>query len=474
MAPARNDDLFTTPNGVDQPIQAKSQAGEGHLMHRSLAQQPYMVESASGINLHLSNGQTVMDACGGAAVALIGHGNEEVIQAVTEQARKVSYVHTQAYTTQPAEELANILLEGNPHGLEKAFFVCSGSEAVESALKLARQYHYEKGEAGRLHLIARQRSYHGNTMATMSVSTVGARKVPYEGFAYPHVSYVSPAYAYQYQRRDETEEQFTKRLLEEVEAEFQRVGPGKVIGFVAETMIGATAGCVAAPAGYLRGVREICDRHGALLILDEVMCGTGRTGTFFAFEREDGNVVPDIVTVAKGLGGGYGPIAGVLVHKKVVDVLRSGSRAFNHGHTYQAHPVACAAALAVQKIVKRERLVERCAMLGGLLEKLLRAELKDCRSVGDIRGRGLFWGVEFVKDRETRETFEPSQRFGLRVQERAFEKGVAVYPGAGTVDGTRGDHVLLAPPFTTTEEQMAQICKVFREAVEEIEAETER
>ncbi|OLN97178.1 putative aminotransferase C1771.03c-like protein 2 [Colletotrichum chlorophyti] len=470
MAPARNDELFTPATAGQDPINVKPKPAEGHLMHRSLVQHPSMVESASGINLNLANGHTVIDACGGAAVALIGHGNEEVIQAITDQARKVSYVHTQAYTTEPAEELADIILSGNPHGLEKAFFVCSGSEAVESALKLARQYFYEKKEPQRLHFIGRRQAYHGNTMATMSLSTVAARKVPYQGFSYPHVSYVSPAYAYQYQRENETEAEYTSRLLAELEDEFQRVGPENVIAFVAETMVGATAGCVAPPAGYLSGVRQICDKYGSLLVLDEVMCGTGRTGKYFAFEQE--GIVPDIVTVAKGLGGGYGPIAGVLMHEKVVTALRQGSQSFNHGHTYQAHPIACAAALAVQKIIKRENLVSRCAELGKELEVLLRAELKDCRSVGNIRGRGLFWGVEFVKNQDTKETFDPKTRFGLRVQERAFEKGVALYPGAGTVDGARGDHVLIAPPFITTEGELKQIVRVLRQSVEEIEAET--
>ncbi|KAK1979029.1 aminotransferase class-III [Colletotrichum cereale] len=470
MAPARVDEPFTPATKSQTPVNTKTNGGEGRLMHRSLVQHPFTVESASGVYLYLANGQKIIDACGGAAVALLGHGNEEVIRAITDQARKVSYVHTQAYTTQPAEELANLLLDGRPHGLEKAFFVSSGSEAVEAALKLARQYHYEKGQSKRLHFIGRRQAYHGNTMASMSISTVAARKAPYEGFGYPHVSYVSPAYAYQYQRKEETEDEYTARLLAEIEAEFQKVGPGNVIAFVAETVVGATAGCVAPPVGYLAGVRQICDRHGALLILDEIMCGTGRTGTFFAFEQE--GAVPDIVTVAKGLGGGYSPIAGVLIHEKVVAALRQGSNAFCHGHTYQAHPVACAAALAVQKILRRDRLVARCAQLGKQLEAMLRSELMSCQSVGDIRGRGLFWGVEFVKDRETKETFDPKTRFGLRVQERAFEKGVALYPGAGTVDGSKGDHVLLAPPFTITDEQLKEVCRVFREAVEEIEAET--
>ncbi|KAL6408814.1 hypothetical protein AUP68_07760 [Ilyonectria robusta] len=459
MAPSRDDTSLAA-------IAVKSHH-EGHLLHRSLVQKPSMVESASGIELKLASGQTIIDACGGAAVALIGHGNEEVTQAMVEQARKVSYVHTQAYTTAPAEELADIILEGNPFGLEKAFFVGSGSEAVESALKLARQYFYEKNEPERVHIISRQQSYHGNTMAAMSISTNKARKAPYQGFCYPNVSHVSPAYAYQYKHENESEAEFTGRLLAELEAEFLRVGPEKVVAFIAETVSGATLGCVAAPAGYYKAVRALCDKYGILLILDEIMCGVGRTGTFFAFEQE--GVVPDIMTIAKGLGGGYAAIAGVLMHSRVVDVLRQGTNVFNNGHTYQAHPISCAAALAVQWIVKRDDLVARCAQMGKLLERMLRAELQNCKSVGDIRGRGLFWGVEFVKDRQSRSPFDPKLGFGVRVQQAAFEKGVALYPGGATIDGVRGDHLLLAPPFTVTEEQLDHICRVLREAVQEVE-----
>ncbi|KAF7553671.1 hypothetical protein G7Z17_g3474 [Cylindrodendrum hubeiense] len=263
MAPSRDDSV--------PAIAVKSTLREGHLLHRSLAQKPFMVESASGIELKLANGQTIIDACGGAAVALIGHGNEEVTQAMLEQARKVSYVHTQAYTTAPAEELADIILGGNSYGLEKAFFVGSGSEAVESALKLARQYFYEKNEPERVHIISRYQAYHGNTMAAMSISTNQARKAPYQGFCYPNVSHVSPAYAYQYKLETETEAEFTARLLVELEDEFLRVGPEKVAAFIAETVAGATVGCVAAPAGYYKGVRALCDKYGILLILDEIM-----------------------------------------------------------------------------------------------------------------------------------------------------------------------------------------------------------
>ncbi|KAM0543135.1 hypothetical protein ACHAPJ_012477 [Fusarium lateritium] len=468
MAPSRNDSLYPiSEDSTQTSVSTKPVAKEGWLMHRSLIQSPYMVDSAKGIELKLANGQTIIDACAGAAVALIGHGNEEVIQAITDQAQRVSYVHTQAYTTAPAEELAELILEGNPHGLEKAFFVGSGSEAVESALKLARQYHFENGDIDRVHIVSRRQCYHGNTMATMSISTNITRKAPYQGFLYPNVSHVSPAYAYQYKHESETEEEFTARLLVELEEEFLRVGPGKVGAFIAETVVGATIGCVAAPAGYFKGVRALCDKYGILLIMDEIMCGVGRTGTFFAFEQE--GTVPDIMTIAKGLGGGYAAIAGVLIHKKVVDVLRRGSAAFNHGHTYQAHPISCAAALAVQRIIRRDYLLERCASMGQVLQRLLHEELIDCRSVGDVRGRGLFWGVEFVKSRRTRETFEPEAKFGLLVQQIAFQKGVALYPGGATVDGVRGDHILIAPPFTVTKDQLVKICRVLRQAITEAE-----
>ncbi|KAM3473336.1 hypothetical protein MY8738_008424 [Beauveria namnaoensis] len=438
------------------PLATGTRTEEGtHLMHRSLKVEPAMVESAKGLELHLADGRTVLDACGGAA--------EEVVKAMLRQAGKVSYVHTQSYTTPAAEDLANFMLQGSPHGLEKAFFVCSGSEAVESALKLARQYFFEKGETNRVHFVSRQQSYHGNTMGSLSVSSNLARKVPYQGFGYQHVSHVSPAYAYRYKRDEETMEEFTERLLKELEDEFLAVGPSKVIAFLAESVGGATAGCVPPPPGYLRGARALCDKYGILLILDEIMCGTGRCGTYFAFEPED--VVPDLVTVAKGLGGGYCSIAAVLAHKRVVDVIRQGTSSFNHGHTYQAHPVACATALAVQKIVRRDDLVARCAAMGKLLEAKLRAELSGCPSVGDVRGRGLFWAVEFVKDKETKETFDPLISFGIQVQQTAFEAGVAVYPGWLTVDGRRGDHVLLAPPFTVAEEELDIIVRVLKSAI---------
>lgn len=466
MSPSQNE---LSPSTDDVPKSFSKTLEEPHLLHRSLVENPCMVERAHGVELYLSNGQTVLDACAGAAVAVIGHGNEQVNQAMIDQLQKVSYVHTQSYTTAAAEKLAHFILDGSPYGLEKAFFVGSGSEAVESAMKLARQYFFEKGEPQRTHFVARKQSYHGNTLAAMSISGNVARKVPYEGFGYPHVSHVSPAYAYRYKKDSETEEKFTSRLVQELEEEFLRIGHEKVIAFVAEPVVGATSGCVTAPRGYFARVRELCNKYGILLILDEIMCGVGRTGSFFAFEQED--AIPDILTLAKGLGGGYAAISGVMVHKKVIDVLRQGSKAYNHGHTYQAHPISCAAALAVQRIVRQQDLVSRSKTMGHVLEKLLRSELEKCRSVGDIRGRGLFWAVELVRDKRSKETFDPAVKFGLRVQQKAFEKGVAVYPGAGSVDGFRGDHVLLAPPFIITEKQLKTACRVLREAVESLENE---
>jgi adenosylmethionine-8-amino-7-oxononanoate aminotransferase len=443
------------------------------LMHRSLLECPHIVTSAAGNFLTLSDGRKILDGCGGAAVAIIGHNNQEVIAATAAQMQKVSYVHTMSYTTDSAEDLAKCILDcpagSFQHGLEKAIFVGSGSEANDAAMKLARQYFFEQGQGERRFYVSRRQGYHGNTIATMSISTILARKVPYDGgITLPNVSYVSPAYAYQYQARDETVPQYVERLLSEIDAEFLRLGPQNVIAFFAEPVVGAASGCVAAPEGYFPGVRELCDKYGILLILDEIMCGMGRTGTYFAFEQE--NIVPDIVTVGKGLGGGYLPIAAVLVSKRVVDVLRKGSAAFNNGQTYQSHPVTCAAALAVQDIIKRENLVERCAKMGEKLERLLREAFRGSKYVGDIRGRGLFWALEFVNDTQSKEPFDASIGFGAQVQLRTFENGVAIYPGFATVDGIRGDHVLIAPPYTVSDEELETIVNAVKKAYDAQEA----
>ena len=435
-------------------------------MYRSLNSRPHVVASASGCYLFLEDGRRILDGCAGAAVAVIGHGSQIVADSMIEQSRKVSYVHTLAYTTSAAEELADLLLEGNPFGFSKAYFVGSGSEATDSAIKLARQYFFEKGQTQRTKFVSRQQAYHGNTVAAMSLSSNMARRTPYENaIMLPEVSFVNAANAYRGQTVGETEDQYATRLVTELDQHFQSLGPDTVAAFVAETVVGATAGCLTAPRGYFSGVRQVCDRYGILLILDEVMCGTGRTGTYFAFEQEGIDVMPDIVTIGKGLGGGYAPIAGMLIGKRIVDSLRQGSASFNHGHTYQAHPVSCAVALAVQQVIRHENLVIKCAAKGRVLSNLLREAFAHHEHIGEIRGRGLFWGIEFVEDRTSKKPFKSSLDVGPRIQQKAFDLGLAVYPGRGTVDGWVGDHILLAPPLVIELEGLISIVNTLKEAV---------
>ncbi|EWZ36606.1 putative aminotransferase [Fusarium oxysporum] len=448
-----------------------SSASEPHLLHRSLLTRPETVTSASGIWITLSSGRKILDGCAGAAVAIIGHGNTEVRDAMVEQMSSVSYVHTMAYTTDSAENLANYILEGEPFDLTRAYFVGSGSEAMDSAMKLARQYHVENGQPQRTKFVSRRQAYHGNTIGAMSVGSFVARRAPYEGaILLDNVSYVSPAYEYRVRKDDETEQDYAQRLVDELEAEFQAVGPDTIMAFVAETVGGATAGCISPPAGYFEGVGKICRKYGILLILDEVMCGVGRCGTFFAFEQ-DGDVRPDIVTTGKGLGGGYAPIAATLVHRNIIETLKKGTASFNHGHTYQAHPVSCAAALAIQKIIRRDNLIARAATLGARLHKCLVEVFQGLEFVGNIRGRGLFWGIEFVKDKKTKRPFDSKIRFGVKVQERAFQLGLAVYPGSGTADGKQGDHVIVSPPLTITEDEMDELLVLLKRAYDDVAAE---
>ncbi|KAL7904960.1 pyridoxal phosphate-dependent transferase [Trichoderma velutinum] len=449
------------------------------LLHRSLVARPHLVDHANGSYLYLADGRSILDACGGAAVAVIGHGNTEVITAAAAQMQQTSYIHTGAYTTTAAEDLAKFILECGAsvdskdgyfaHGLTRAFFVGSGSEANESAMKIGRQYFFERGELQRQHYVSRRQAYHGNTFGSMSISSVLGRRVPYEDVLLPNISFVNPAFEYHYRHNNETETEYAKRLIHELEAHFLEIGPEKIISFIAEPVVGATSGCVTAPKGYFSGVRSLCNKYGILLHFDEVMCGVGRTGSYFAFEQEDGGVLPDIVTIGKGLGGGYVPLAAMLINDKIVNTLRQGSSVFNHGHTFQAHPTACSAALAVQKIIRREGLVSRCADLGTKLGQRLRTEFGCRKYVGDVRGRGLFWALEFVQDKKTRTPFGASVGFGAQIHQRAFDLGVAVYPGVGTVDGIVGDHIILAPPFNISENELETIISILRRAYHDVE-----
>jgi adenosylmethionine-8-amino-7-oxononanoate aminotransferase len=423
------------------------------VLHRSLRGAPPPVATGGhGVWLQAADGRELLDASGGAAVSCLGHQHPRVVEAIQRQAGQLAYAHTSFFSSEPAEALAEDLVGHKPGGLAYAYFVSGGSEAMEASLKMARQYFVEIGQPARGQFIARRQSYHGNTLGALAAGGNAWRRAPYAPLLSHAFSHVSPAFAYREQRDHETEAEFTARLAAELEAEFQRLGPHSVAAFVAEPVVGATAGCVPAPAGYFRAVREICDRYGALLILDEVMCGMGRTGTLHAWEQE--GIAPDIQAVAKGLGGGYQAIGAVLVAGRIVDALRDGSGAFQHGHTYLAHPVACAAALAVQQVIRDEGLLAQVAARGALLEQRLTERLGNHRHVGDIRGRGLFRGIELVADRAAKTPFDPALKLHARVKAAAFARGLGCYPAGGTVDGVRGDHILLAPPYIVTPDEI--------------------
>ena len=436
------------------------------ILQRNLAATPVTALSGQGIRLHLSDGTTIIDGSGGAAVACIGHGNPRVAAAMADQAGRMAYAHTGFFTSAPAEALADLLLDDEPGGLTHAFLVSSGSEAMEAAVKLARQYFIERGQPQRVSIVSRRQGYHGTTLGALAISGHVARRALYEPLLSPAFAKVSPCFPYHYQAAQETDAEYVARLEAELEAEFQRLGPDTVAAFCAETVVGATTGCVAAVPGYFAAMRAVCDRHGALLVLDEVMCGMGRTGTLHAWEQE--GVAPDIQAVAKGLGGGYAPIGGILVAARVIEALRQGSGGFMHGQTYQAHPVACAAALEVQRIIQEQDLVAASARQGQRLAALLTERFGNHHQVGDIRGRGLFHALEFVQDRPTRTPFDPSRTIAEAVKQAALDRGLAVYPCTGTLDGTRGDHVILAPPYTVSDAELDEIVDKLGHAVDAV------
>ena len=435
-----------------------------HVLHRSTLQPPGIAVRGEGLIITLADGRTVIDASGGAAVACLGHGQQRVADAIARQAAALAYAHTSFFSCAAAEALADHLVGHEPGGLSHAYFVSSGSEAVEACMKMARQYFVERGEPDRIHFIARRQSYHGNTFGALSVGGHPARRGIYEPLLMPHVSHVSPCFAFRYKTADETSAGYVSRLAAELEAEFQRVGPGRVIAFLAETVVGATSGCVAPEPGYFAALREVCDRHGALLILDEIMAGMGRCGTTHTWDQE--GVTPDLQAVAKGLGAGYLPLGAMLVSRRVMRGLDEGSGVFAHGHTFQAHPVACAAALEVQRIIREEHLLLNVRRMGGLLAAALGARFGAHPHVADIRGRGLFQALEFVADRATLAPFPPSHQFAATLKRVALDHGLAVYPSSGTIDGRLGDHVIIAPPYNLEERDIDRIVARLGEAVD--------
>ena len=437
-----------------------------HVFHRDPRLKYPVAVRGEGAYLIDPDGKRYLDASGGAAVSCLGHSDAEVVRAIQRQLEKLPFAHTSFFSNEPMEALADALIARAPKSFDKVYFVSGGSEAMEAALKLARQYFVEMGEPQRGHLIGRRQSYHGNTLGALAVGGNAWRRKQFEPLLIK-ASHVSPCYAYRGKQPGESDAAYVDRLGDELEQAFQEKSP---IAFVAETVAGATIGAVPPVPGYFKRVRELCDRYGVLLILDEVMCGMGRCGTLWTFEQE--GVVPDMVAVAKGLGAGYQPIGALVISRQIADTIQKGSGFFQHGHTYIGHAAACAGALAVQKRLHDDGVLNQVKPLGIQLEKRLRAAFSNHPHVGDIRGRGLFWGIELVEDRATRKPFDPKLRMHARFKRKAMEAGLMCYPMGGAIDGVQGDHVLLAPPFILDETQLDELVDKLGVAIHTLEEQT--
>ena len=425
-----------------------------HVFYRQPKQAYPIAVRGEGIEIIDRDGKRYLDASGGAAVSCLGHSHPRVIAAIQAQAARLAYAHSSFFTSEPAEALADHLIERAPAGIDRVYYTSGGSEAVEAALKMARQYFVEIGQPQRRRFVARRQSYHGNTLGALAVGGNAARRRQFEPLLIEG-AHVSPCYAYRDQAPNEPDEAYVARLAAELEATIQELGPQSVIAFVAEPVVGATMGAVPPVPGYFRAVRAICDRYGMLLILDEVMCGMGRTGTLFACEQE--GVRPDLVTIAKGLGAGYQAIGATLASRAIYDAIVAGSGFFQHGYTYMAHPTACAAGLAVQQAIVEEQLLDRVRQQGARLRALLVERFGGHAHVGDIRGRGLLQALELVADRASKRPFAPDLRLHARVRAEALARGLMIYAMGGTIDGQRGDHILLAPPFIVTDADLEMI-----------------
>jgi adenosylmethionine-8-amino-7-oxononanoate aminotransferase len=416
-----------------------------------------------GLEIMDSTGQRYLDASSGAAVSCLGHAHPSVIAAIERQLHTLAYAHTAFFTSEAAEQLAHRLVQDAPGNLDHVLLVSGGSEAVEAALKMARQYFVEKGEGSRRHVIARRQSYHGNTLGALAAGGNEWRRQPFEPLLFP-THHIAPCFAYRFQQSDESDAQYAARSAHELEEKILDLGSENVVAFIAEPIVGATAGAVPAVGDYFRLIRDICTRHGVLLILDEVMCGMGRSGTLHACEQE--GIVPDLMTIAKGLAAGYQPIGAVLLGGHIFDAFAQGSGYFQHGHTYMAHPTAAAAALAVQEVIRSENLLANVQRMGALLRARLDATVGMHPNVGDIRGRGLLLGVELVADRHNKAAFAAEARVHRRVKEEAMQRGLMIYTMGGTIDGRLGDHLMLAPPFIIDSQAIDLIVERLQAAIE--------
>jgi adenosylmethionine-8-amino-7-oxononanoate aminotransferase len=433
------------------------------ILHRQIHGTLPVAVRGDGVYIVDSDGKRYLDACGGAAVSCLGHSHPRVIEALKSQVDNLAFAHTGFFTSEPAEALADHLVARAPRGLEHVYFVSGGSEAVESALKLARQYFLEKGEPKRSQFIARRQSYHGNTLGALAVGGNFWRRQPFDPMLVDS-QHVNPCYAYRDKLAEETDEDYGLRVANELKQRLEQIGAENVIAFIAEPVVGATAGALPAVAGYFKRIREICDQYGILLILDEVMCGMGRTGSLFACEADE--VIPDIVTLAKGLGAGYQPIGAMMCSSRIYDTIRDGSGFFQHGHTYMGHSTACATALAVLQVIEEEQLLENVRQVGATLNSALHERFGQHPNIGDIRGRGLFRGIEIVADRATKEPLDPDCAIHQIIKRKAMSLGLMCYPGGGTIDGRRGNHILLAPPFIFTDSNVTELVDKLGTAVD--------
>jgi adenosylmethionine-8-amino-7-oxononanoate aminotransferase len=411
------------------------------------------------------NGKKYLDGSCGAAVSCLGHSDKSVKEAIIKQTEKLAFAHTSFFTSEPAEELANILSQNSPKGLDKVYFVSSGSEAVEASLKLAKQYFNEIGKPGKHKVISRRQSYHGNTLGALAAGGNVWRRSFFEDLLID-TSLISPCYQYRHQRPAENSIVYGLRVANELEREIIKLGPDNVMAFIAETVVGATAGALTPVEGYFKRIREICNQYDVLLILDEVMCGMGRTGSLFACDEE--GVIPDIITIAKGLGAGYQPIGAMLCQNFIYEAIAKGTGFFQHGHTYLGHPVACAGSLAVLNKLINENFPEQVSEKGKTLQKKLETMIGQHEFVGDIRGRGLFRGIEIVKDRDTKDPFEKNLNIAGKIKKEALDMGLICYPMQGTVNGILGDHILIAPPFIINENEMDELCEKLKKTIDNV------
>ncbi|MGI3186517.1 aspartate aminotransferase family protein [Nioella aestuarii] len=433
-----------------------------HMFGRGPGSLPTAVRG-EGCYLYDSEGRAYLDGSGGAAVSCLGHSDADVRAAIHAQLDTIAFAHTGFFTSEPAEALANLLITHAPAGIDKVYLLSGGSEAVEAAIKLARQYHLETGQPQRHKLIARRQSYHGNTLGALAAGGNAWRRQKYAPLLVD-THHIMPCFEYRERQDAESRWEFGQRAANALEEEILRQGPDTIMAFIAEPVVGATAGAVPAVEGYFKRIRQICDKYGVLLILDEVMCGMGRTGHLFASEAD--GISPDIVTIAKGLGAGYAPIGAMLASAPIYKAIEQGSGSFQHGHTYHGHPLAAAAGHAVVNAIVSRGLCDRVKAKGEVLQAALQQAFGQHAHVGDLRGRGLLRGVELVEDRATKRPFDPARKLHLKVKSAAMAEGLICYPSGGTANGQAGDHILLAPPYIITDRQIDELASKLSRAID--------